>query len=426
MHRSPLVLAALADAAVPGLRPQTVHEAPAHDGEQFQVVFLTGADGREWVVRSARTSAVGAQMEQSEGLLRLLAKRVPFEVPRLVGTTITDERTVVGVFPRLEGQACRWRELEGGSALARGIGRSLAALHDCDPRIVDDAGLPTYDADAYRARRLATLDRAATTGLVPAGLLGRWERALEEVSLWRFPTCVTHGPLEGRHVLAQDDRVVAVTGWEQAALSDPAADFAPLSVLAGQDAFDTVLEAYAGARREAPDTHLERRIRLAAELQRVNALLDAVSRDDDDLIERRTAALRRLATATDGDEALMPPEVGRRRTPPGRTPTAPRSTRPTSTWSRCARPTRTTTPSRSRRRSPRSGRPDRRSWTTRIPPRTTSPARGRGPPRAGCTPGRTASSPPATDDRPGAEPPGTDRPGHRRACTDTPGGTALG
>lgn len=299
---------------MPGLRPVSVQDLPTHPGEQFQVAFVTGSDGREWVVRSAMNTAAGAEMEESDGMLRLLAKRVPFAVPRIAGSTVTEERTVVAVFPRLAGESCRWRELEAGSPLARSVGHSLAALHDSDRRVVDEAGLPAYDADAYRARRLATLDRAASTGMVPTTLLARWERALEEVSLWRFATCVTHGPLEGRHVLA-GDQVNAITGWEHAGVSDPADDFAPLSVLADPAAFDTVLESYAGARKEAPDTHLERRIRLAAELQRVNALLDAVARDDDDLVDRRAHALRRLAEHTVGDESLMPPDLDKRRPP---------------------------------------------------------------------------------------------------------------
>ena len=91
-------------------------------------------------------------------------------------------------------------------------------------------GAPSYDADGYRSRRLAVLDRAAGTGLVPAALLARWERALEEVSLWRFPTCVTHGPLEG-HDVFWNGHVSAISSWENASVSDPADDFAWLTAV---------------------------------------------------------------------------------------------------------------------------------------------------------------------------------------------------
>ncbi len=315
MLRSPLTLAALATAAVPHFRPVTVQGTSTAQDDRFQVAYLTTADGKEWVVRAGRSTAAGAQMEQSDGLLRLLAARVPFAVPRIEGVATSDDGTVVSVQTRLPGNPLVWRELQPGSAMARSIGQALAAVHDTDPRAVEEAGLPTYDADAYRARRLATLDRAAATGHVPSGLLSRWERALEEIALWKFATCTVHGPLEGSHVLVDNGKVVAMTGWEQAGVSDPAADFAVLSVLAEPAAFDTVLEAYAGARHDSIDPHLERRVHLAAELQRVNALMDAVTSNDGDLIARRTAALSRLDEAMRDDDSLLPPAPGRRRLP---------------------------------------------------------------------------------------------------------------
>lgn len=312
MPRSPLNLAALATAAVPRLRPTFVQGVSGHSDDRFQIAYLsTDDDNREWVVRAGLSTAAGAQMEQADALLKLLSSRLPYAVPRIEGSTTTEDGTTVAVLRRLHGEPLVWRDLQAGSQVAAAVGRALAALHDVDPRVVEEAGLPSYDADSYRARRLAVLDRAAATGQVPTGLLARWERALEEVTLWKFATCTVHGPLEGAHVLVDGD-ITGVTDWELAGVSDPAEDFAVLSVLADHEAFDTVLEAYAGARVEAPDAHLERRIRLAAELQRVNALLDAVSVNDEELVARRAAALRRLDAATQDDESLMPPTPGRR------------------------------------------------------------------------------------------------------------------
>lgn len=299
---------------MPRLRPVSVQGTTTPTGAHYQLAHVTTDDDRMWDVKVGLHAAAGAALEQSDALTRLLTKRLPYAVPRLEGLTVTPDGATVAVFPHLPGTTTTWRSLEPGSGLARSIGTSLAALHDIDPRVVDEAGLPTYDADAYRARKLAALDRAATSGQVPARLLGRWERALEEVTLWKFAACTTHGPLESGDVLV-DKVVTAITGWEHAGVSDPAEDFAPLFVLASSGAFDTVIEAYAGARRDAPDPHLTRRIRLAAELQRVTALTDAVAVDDDDLVARRVAALRRLDEQTADDDQLMPPTPGRRRPP---------------------------------------------------------------------------------------------------------------
>ncbi len=303
--RSPEVLAALADAALPRLLPRSVAALPTRVTDKFQQALIEGADGAAWTVRLSRSPAAGAAAEQADAFARLLTKRVPFAVPTAEGRMTLADRNLVTVQPRLPGDPMVWRGLTAGSAEATGVGRALAALHDVDPRVADEVGAPSYDADGYRSRRLAVLDRAAGTGLVPAALLARWERALEEVSLWRFPTCVTHGPLEG-HDVFWNGHVSAISSWENASVSDPADDFAALWVLAAPEAFDTVLETYSAARSEAPDKHLERRIRLSAELQRVTVLLDAVTADDEDLIDRRTAALRRLGEQTVDDESLMP------------------------------------------------------------------------------------------------------------------------
>lgn len=312
--RPALSLAALAHAAAPGVHPVGVQELPTAPGAAYQLVVVTDEHGDSWTVRAALDAAAGAALEATSALLRLLSGRLPYAVPAIAGTAVGDDGTTVVIHRVLPGAPMVWRDLPAGSPLARSVGTAIAALHDVDPRVVEEAGLATYDADAYRARRLAALDRAASTGRVPAQLLTRWERALEEVTLWKFATCVTHGTLEGSHVLA-DTEVRAIDSWERACVADPAEDFAAMLALAHPDAFDTVLEAYSGARREQPDPHLERRIRLSAELHRVTALSDALAADDEHLIERRTAALKRFADTCADDDRLMPSPFVRRRPP---------------------------------------------------------------------------------------------------------------
>lgn len=312
--RPALSLAALAHAAAPGVYPTGVQELPTPPGAAYQLVLVTDEHGDSWTVRASLDSAAGAALEAAASLLRLLGGRLPYAVPVVAGTATGDDGTTVILYRALPGLPLVWRDLSAASPLARSVGTAIAALHDVDPRVIEEAGLPSYDADAYRARRLAALDRAASTGRVPAALLTRWERALEEVTLWKFATCVTHGTLEGFHVLA-DTEVRAIDTWERACVADPAEDFAALLALAHPDAFDTVLEAYSGARHDQPDPHLERRIRLSAELHRVTALLDAMAADDDRLIERRTAALARFADTCADDDRLMPSPFVRRRPP---------------------------------------------------------------------------------------------------------------
>ncbi|MDF2093443.1 macrolide 2'-phosphotransferase [Knoellia sp. 3-2P3] len=329
MDRSPLYLAALASAAVPGLDPASVEALPSEPGQLFDVAFVQDTQHRRWVVRAPRTQAAGAQMDVTVALLGLLARRLPFAVPTPKGFAQLKEGGRAAVYPYLAGQNISFAALPPGPGLAAELGRTIAALHNADHQLFDEAGLPAYDPDTYRTRRLAELDRAAATGHVPTALLGRWERALEDVSLWRFAPTPTHGDLTGDQVLAVFDdegdvstgRIRAFTGWEDAKVADPADDFASLVWQASPEAFETVLEAYAHARVERPDKNLEQRARLAAEMRVVTDLMGAVASDDRRLIDRHAAALRRLddrvhAEAEAADDYRHAAEVRPARTGP--------------------------------------------------------------------------------------------------------------
>jgi aminoglycoside phosphotransferase (APT) family kinase protein len=302
VDRSPLFLAALASAAVPGLDPASVEALPSEPGQLFDVAFVQDSQHRRWVVRAPRTQAAGAQMDVTVALLGLLARRLPFSVPTPKGFAALKDGGRAAIYPYLPGQNIDFAELPPGPGLSAELGRAIAALHNADHGLFEEAGLPAYDADTYRTRRLSELDRAAGSGHVPTGLLSRWEKALEDVTLWRFAPTPTHGDLTGDQVLVvfdnDDDagsgRIKALTGWEDAKVADPADDFFALATQASPAALETILEAYAHARSERPDAHLLIRARLCAEMRTLSELMGAVAAGDRLQVERHAAALRRL------------------------------------------------------------------------------------------------------------------------------------
>ncbi len=332
MDRSPAFLAALASAAVPGLDPVSVEALPSTPEQSFDVAFVQDAERRRWVVRAPRSDVAGAEMDRTVGLLGLLGRRLPFAVPAPKGFVALSEGGRAAVYPYLPGHNLDFAELPPGPGIAAELGRAIAALHNTDPAVYDEAGLPSYDADAYRSRRLADLDRAAETGRVPTTLLTRWETALEDVSLWRFAPTATHGDLTGDQVLAvfTDDadastgKIRALTGWEDAKVADPADDFAALVADARPEAVETVLEAYSHTRVERPDPNLLVRARLVAELGLLGTMMVALARKDSAAVEVLTTQLRRLDDAVHASEepddyrrtSLAPVGVPRRTTRP--------------------------------------------------------------------------------------------------------------
>jgi macrolide phosphotransferase len=297
-----LRLAALASAAVPGLDPMAVQEVVSEGDERFDVAFIQDTQQRRWVIRAPRDEVSAAHMDASQALLALLHRRVPFAVPAAKGFAPIAGIGRAAVHTYIPGHPLDLAALRPGHPVTAELGRTIALIHNVDRALFDEAGLASYDAEAYRRRHLAEIDRGAATGRVPAGLLARWEEALDDVRLWRFAPTPVHGSLAGSDVLVtfpdptdpSKATIRGVTGWEGAKVADPADDFAALLTEARPDVVDAVVTAYAHVRVERPDEHLLARARLVSELTLLAALLRAVGSRDEVTTEATTARLRRL------------------------------------------------------------------------------------------------------------------------------------
>ena len=295
-NRSPLALAALATVAVKGLQPVGAQAVTGTDDE-MDVAVVHDDVQRRWLVRSPRTSSAAARLEQECRVLEPLEGLLPFAVPHVAGQVALPEGGVAVVSRVLEGTPLDPAGLTHGPGLAAGLGRALAAVHDLPERVVEEAGLPVYGAEEHRQRRLAEVDRAAASGHVPARLLARWEKALEEAGAWRFVPCVVHGDLAAESVLVQHHDVVGMLEWGEARVADPADDLAWIAVAAPEDALESVVEAYAHTRRSAPDRDLARRARLSGELAVARWLLHGVTTDDAAVVDDAVAMLAELDRA---------------------------------------------------------------------------------------------------------------------------------
>ncbi|NKY12145.1 phosphotransferase [Cellulomonas hominis] len=299
--RSPLALAALATVAVPGFDAREVR--PGSGAGDDDVALVTDGQRRHWVVRAPRSAAAGAALEAELVLLAAVAEqvdagRLPFDVPRVAGAAPLEEGGRVVVHRELPGRPVVLDRLQPGPGTAAALGRAIGALHELPVALVEDAGLPVYDAAAYRQRRQAEVDEAARTGRVPATLLRRWEERLEDVSLWRFSPTVVHGDLSADHVLVADGGVTGVVAWGEAKVADPADDLAWLLVAAPQDAVDSIMEAYQLRRTELTDPHLADRALLAGELALARWLLYGVRSGDDDVVADAVQMLDELDEQT--------------------------------------------------------------------------------------------------------------------------------
>jgi len=282
--KSPLALAALASAAIRGLEPIHTRRLEATADDVDSAVIEDNLK-RVWVVRAPRTPAAGIRLEQETQLIAQLISWLPFSLPQAEGTAALRTGGHAVVHRQLSGHPIRPLELLHRPGLATMYGRAVAAIHDLPIRLIEEAGLPVYSAEEYRFRRLAELDRAAATGQVPHRLLARWERAVEEVGVWRFVPCCVHGDLAGDNVLVDGDTITGVVEWSETRVADPADDLAWLAIGVTEPALDGVLAAYIAGRRDPPDGSLRRRARLSAEFALARWLMHGVSTDDQEIID---------------------------------------------------------------------------------------------------------------------------------------------
>ncbi|GGK65508.1 phosphotransferase [Ornithinimicrobium pekingense] len=315
--RTDLALAALASAAVPGMKPVAVAAlGPADDerGRELQTALVEDGTGRRWVVRCPLTPVAGARLRRNDELVRQLPRHVPFKVPAAAGYAPVGKDGSAAVYPHVEGSPLDLRRLPAGPGLASAVGRALAAVHNIPRAVFEEQDVPVFDASGARQRAIAEVDRAAETGRVPTGLLARWEEAFEAAPLWQFATTPVHGAFGGSSVVVaftdEDDaatgRVVAVTDWDEAMVGDPAVDLAELWSQSSRQAWEAVLDSYTLARAHRPDPYLHARARLVAELGSLRGLAHAVSEGDEEGARRCVEALRRMDRLTEADDSLVP------------------------------------------------------------------------------------------------------------------------
>ncbi|HET7414540.1 MAG TPA: phosphotransferase [Arthrobacter sp.] len=283
MTKTPIELAAIASAAVPGLTPTGVAAAP-DDAADFQSAVLLDDGGKRWRVRSPKHAEASVRLETELHVLRCFTPAVraelPFLLPNVAGT-VRQGNLSTFVYSHLPGSTRTIDELvaEPGNIAAE-LGRIMAAIHDLPLELVHSADLPSYSANEFRQRKLNELDQAATTGKIPSSLLLRWENALEDIALWQFHPSVVHGDLHEDHLLIHEGRVTGVNGWTDMRIGDPADDFAWLIAANDQTFADSVLESYSVAVQRAPDRHLLRRAALSAEFALAQWLVRGISIDD--------------------------------------------------------------------------------------------------------------------------------------------------
>ncbi len=306
MARSHLTLAALATSAVAGLDVVAAAPFGSRITGDFESALLAVRDGGHRIIRIPTSER--AEAEQSADLVALRAlsagvrTRLPFEVSTFVGQApVGGTRAVVYDFVHgdplsLAGIA---RAADRG-VLAPSLGRAIAAIHLLPTSVVADAGLPVLGPVEILRSTISVMDRAGATNLVPAALLGRWEKATEDGPLWQFAPTVINGGLSAESFLTADDQVTGLLGWQSLSVGDPARDLYWLLGEQAGDAAEVALDAYNEARGSS-DRQLKRRAMLYAEVEIAKWLLHGTQERSTEIVDDAVQMLHGLVDTVKND-----------------------------------------------------------------------------------------------------------------------------
>ncbi|MDH6180430.1 macrolide phosphotransferase [Microbacteriaceae bacterium SG_E_30_P1] len=294
MARSHLTLAALAASAVPDL--DAVAAAPFGSGSgDVESAIITARDGSHWLVKVPTTPH--AEAEQSADLVALRAlsqgvrARLPFAVAQFAGQVpVSGTRAVVYSFV----YGAKVPLASWDATLAASVGAAIGSIHALPSSVVSDAGLPSMTAAECQRACVSIADRAAATGLLPAALVGRWERGLEDARLWQFQPSVIHGSLASESILSAGGTVTGILGWHDLRVGDPAKDLQFVLGTRSESLVESALGAYQRA-RGAHDRELLQRARLYSELELAQWLLHGTEIHSTEIVDDAVELLTGLA-----------------------------------------------------------------------------------------------------------------------------------
>jgi macrolide phosphotransferase len=303
MARSHLTLAALATAAVADLDVTRASRHGSETGGDFDSALVHGRAGEHCIVRVPRSQR--AEAEQSADLVALRALsagvrgRLSFDVPAYRGQAPIG-RTRGIVYDVVPGEHLSISRLTATSDLPTALGRAVAAIHSLPTSFVTDAGLTSHTPFEAMRSSAALVDRAASTRLLPAALLERWEAAIQDSVLWQFQPTVVNGSLDAGSVLVLGDTVSGVLGWHELQVGDPARDLAWLLGAPSSAAVDTAFEAY-NTSRGTSDHQLRHRATLYRELDLAKWLLHGTGTKNTSVVDDAVEMMTKLVDSLPGD-----------------------------------------------------------------------------------------------------------------------------
>lgn len=305
-NKHPFELAALATAAMPGLRVTELRE-PQYDDGVVEVTGIVDTQGDAWLIVLPRLEMsddeVARVIEVSSFLGQEAASGIlPFAVPQIGGMVRVDGSCLF-VFRRPGGFPLGEDSGLGDTLLAASLGTALASLHNLPTERFAQTDIPVISPDAARHNIRHLIGVAGRR--VPPSLRRRWLAAVDEEVLWSYTPTPTHGELSPKSVWTEMSAVIAIMDFWRLSVADPATDIAWMLPLADDVFLERFNASYSRARTQ-PDLHLMLRAQLYSELALVQWLNYGIASADQGVIDEAESMLAELDADLGGAWLIEP------------------------------------------------------------------------------------------------------------------------
>ncbi|HSI66453.1 MAG TPA: macrolide 2'-phosphotransferase [Planococcus sp. (in: firmicutes)] len=268
-------------------------------GVDFQVAHASDRNGEHWILRMPRRKESMRHAVIEKQALEELQKVVSFQLPQWA--VFSDELIA---YKKLAGapaatidaelQAYVWKldEQNVPADFYVSLGQVLAELHDSPQKRFLEIGVETLSAEELRSSMKRRIEWVKGRYHVNPQLLARWEKWLQNESIWPNYVGVRHGDLHPGHIMIDDaGQVTGLIDWTEVSIGDVSIDFLSHYLLFGQEGLERLIEAYRMAGGKVWQGMAEHII----ELHSANAITVAEYANVSGLAEMEEAAKQMLA-----------------------------------------------------------------------------------------------------------------------------------
>ena len=291
MAKSHLILAALAAEAASGKNFVSTR-LTSDTTPGFDSAVLESEIGRNYQVLVPTSKQSEKELETEMNALQLVGPlaSTTLSVPEIIGQTKDSNGHSVVVLSFEQS-----KEIRLGSKNSEPLellSAELARVHSLSISNAQALDIQAVSPTELNSELVAELDKLSDSGRIPGVLLARWERALEDIGLWRYRPAVIHGSVGSESVGIAGDKLV-LRGFGSMRISDPAEDFAWIAGGSTESVLNSCFAQYVEI-REA-DENLVKRAIFYSEVELARWLSYCLETGDQRSAEAASADLENLA-----------------------------------------------------------------------------------------------------------------------------------